>query len=120
MGYALNTAEVISQKRALQLASKGLKVKNDIIDGYYIINRYRKYKYYPEVDITFYGKINCRIARGFREWHNSDVQIKKNISKIKLNRFLRKALMPDVKRHAMFFGIDLVHYSEIKKIIWKS
>jgi hypothetical protein len=39
-------------------------------------------------------------------------------SKIKVNKFLRKLIFPFIRSHLSYFGVELMGYHNIKKIIW--
>ncbi len=41
------------------------------------------------------------------------------VSKIKVNRFIRRNMFFDVKTYLKYFDIELPYYDLIKKIIWK-
>lgn len=96
-------------------------VSNKFLEGTFIVTRFRKYSCYSEVDVNFTGKIKCRIGYDdFLEWYTKEglYNKNKNISKIRLNRLLRKNIFSDVRNHLRFFNIDLHGYYDIKKINW--
>jgi len=95
-------------------------VSSSVIEGHFIIDRYRQYTYYPEVDVTFVGKLRCRLD--FKsDWYTKKqlYNTTKNVSKIKINRMIRKQIIKDLSTHLRYFSIELNHYSQIKKINWK-
>ena len=97
-------------------------VSNKILEGRFIVTKYRKYSCFSEVDVTFIGKIKCRIFSIEQpEWYTKEGLYTKgkNISKIRLNKLLRKNIFSDVRNHLRFFNIDLHGYYDIKKINWQ-
>lgn len=116
--YVLNTPTT----KATKLAAKkfgSIKIKTDRISGEIEIVNYRLYSVHQEVDIVFKGKIFARVNSS-REWLDSE-QIKilgKRISKVKLNRFIRKSCITEVQHRMNYFGADIRYYSDIKKLTW--
>lgn len=94
-------------------------VSNHTLEGYFVINRYRQYTYYSETDVTFVGKIRCRINLK-TQWYTKDELYGacKRISKVRLNRLIRKHVIRDLVEHLAYFGVEMKHYSQIKKINW--
>ena len=115
------------QSENTQAVKKSIKkwgeypVSNDNAQGKIIINNYRKYIAHEEVDITFEGKIYARIGRTNSSWRSSEILTNENyrISKVKLNRFLRKTVFKDAAIYMSYFGVNLRIYTDIKKINWK-
>ena len=109
--------------------SKGIKkslkkwgeipICTDHIDGVIQIKNYRKYIRSDEVDVTFKGKIYVRVMNENRTWHTTSILKKYNISKVKLNRFLRKSCLFEVKTRMNYFGVEIKYYDNIKKIKWE-
>lgn len=95
-----------------------IPVQNNYLDGVIKINSYRKYSFSSEVDVVFEGKIFVRVNRT-SEWFDTSIYNKHKISKIKLNRFLRKNCLLEIKHRLNYFDICLRDYSNIKKINWK-
>lgn len=116
--YVLNTPST----KATKLAAKkfgSFTIETDKISGVIEIVNYRLYSVHQEVDIVFKGKIFAKV-NSKREWLDSE-QIKilgKRISKVKLNRFIRKACIFDVKCRMSYFGADIRYYNDIKKLTW--
>lgn len=97
-----------------------IPISNKYLNGVVKIVGYRKYSVSSEVDIVFEGKIFVKIHHSFiSEWFDKSIHTKHNISKVKLNRFLRKNCLQEIKNRLNYFDISLHHYSEIKKINWK-
>lgn len=96
-----------------------VQVSNVTLEGHLVISRYRQYTYYTEADVTFFGKIYCKIGTN-RKWYTKDelFSAAKNISKIRLNRLIRKYIIKDLREHLTYFGVEIKHYSQIKKINW--
>jgi len=111
------TENTISQKRAVKKWSE-IPVNNEYLKGTIRIVNYRKYNYHSEVEVTFEGQIYVSISGRKRDWQDTSILTNYNISKIKLNRFLRKQSFTDVKNRLNYFDITLRTYDEIKKIKW--
>ena len=72
-----------------------------------------------EIDVEFKGELFGKISvfEGKR-WLSSEIYGQKNISKIKVNKLIKKYLLKEVKSHAAYFGINVKWVESIKKITW--
>ena len=95
-----------------------IPISTNYLDGTITITNFRMYGLYSEVDVTFTGKIYVRIGREKRDWHSTTILKTHNISKVKLNRFLRKSSLFEVQVRMNYFGVDLRDYYNIGKIKW--
>ena len=75
-------------------------IENQGLRGTIMIKNYRKYQYRNEVDIEFKGEIFVKLNSEGRIWYGSDILTcdKYSISKIKLNRYLKKLVQKEVKK----------------------
>ena len=117
--YVLNSED----SKATKLAAKkfgSFEIDTPKLKGVIDIVNYRKYSVREEVDIVFKGKI-CAKVNYSSEWFEMDdiKKMGKRISKIKLNRFIRKSCILDVTRRMKYFGADIRYYNDIKKLTWK-
>jgi hypothetical protein len=96
-----------------------IRISNEYLDGVIKIKNYRKYHHIHEVDVCFVGKIHVKIYRQVKTWHDSSVLKKYNISKIKLNRFLRRTMLDEVQIRMNYFGVEIRDYYNIQKIKWE-
>lgn len=94
-----------------------IPVNNDKMRGTIKVVGFRKYKFNHEVDVTFEGEINVRIGRQLG-WYDTSTQKTHNLSKVKLNRFLRKSSFKDVQARLRYFDAEIRIYSDINKIKW--
>jgi hypothetical protein len=92
---------------------------NDRLRGSFTIVGFRKYQFTNEVDIEFNGDL-CARTNSFvdTEWFKSDIYGNKGISKIKVNKLIKRSIFNEVKDQAAYFGINLRYITEIKKINW--
>jgi hypothetical protein len=95
-----------------------LPVNTDGLRGVIFIKNYRKYQFRDEVDIEFKGEIFVKINHENRSWYGSDILTKHNISKIKLNRYLRKNALREVQMRMNYFGSNVKDYQDINKVKW--
>ena len=110
---------VISQNLKKVILKWGeIPVDNNYLKGVIKINGYRRYTFSSEVDVVFEGKIFVRVNRT-SEWYDTSIYNKYKISKVKLNRFLRKKCLEEIKIRLNYFDVSLNDYSSIKKINWK-
>lgn len=116
--YVLNTENTKSIKSAVKKFGK-FDINNSKLQGTIQIVNYRKYSCYEEVDIVFTGKIYAKVNYQ-NEWLDIDTvkKLGKRISKVKLNRFMRKACILDVMCRMNYFGADVRYYNHIKKLTW--
>jgi hypothetical protein len=95
-------------------------IDNSCLRGTVTINNYRQYQFRHEVDIEFKGEIFVRIANENIDWHDSSIVTcgKYRISKIKLNRFIRKSVLKEVCIRMNYFGVNIKEYQNVNKIKW--
>lgn len=111
-------------KKVLKKYPKVVIRKKDALDGVVYIKNIRWYRHLGvEVDIEYHGKIFAKLGLQ-RQWFDSSIMTEKKhsgvyrVSKIKLNRFIRKSVFNDLKSYLGLFDIDLRFYNYIKKIKW--
>lgn len=106
-----------SLKKVVKKYSK-VRIRNcDSLNAEVRIKNLRVYNlnHKNEVDIEFSGKFLGR-TRGKSVWIEKENL--PNFSKIQVNRFLRKLILPYIRTHLSYFGVDILNYYNIKKIIW--
>jgi len=119
MSQMQRSEQAYERRYFIRKFSKGIKVETQKIRGHFTITRYRKYSHYEEVDVVFNGQIFCKIGRTPAQWYGNEIlSIYSNISKVRLNRLIRKSLFDDVRRRCRLFSADLWTYHDIKKIKW--
>lgn len=92
---------------------------NERLRGSFSIVGFRKYHFINEVDIEFNGEIFARHdSLAVLTWFKSDIYNQKGVSKIKVNKLIKRAIFKEVKDQAAYFGINLRYVEEIKKIKW--
>ena len=96
-----------------------LRVENDKVIGAIRFIGYRKYSWGEQVDIEFIGQIKARTGLKL-EWMSSSVMDDKSrkVSKVKVNRFIKRCCFTDIKRHLGYFGVKIDDYSKITKVKW--
>lgn len=96
-------------------------ISNKTFQGKVKLKNIRKYSYTHEVDIVMEGKIFVRLGGKLTpSWYGTEIitEGKYRISKVRLNRFLRRSVIELVKHRLRYFGIEMRDYSQIKKIEW--
>jgi len=95
-------------------------INNSSVRGTVIIKNYRQYQFRHEVDVEFKGEIFVRVSNENRTWYDSTIVTcgKHRISKVKLNRFLRKAVLQEVCIRMNYFGVNIKEYQNVNKIKW--
>jgi hypothetical protein len=92
---------------------------NDRLRGSFTIVGFRKYQFINEVDIEFNGEICARHSSlAVLTWFKSDIYNQKSVSKIKVNKLIKRSIFNEVKDQAAYFGVNLRYVTEIKKINW--
>ena len=118
MSYCIRTEKIKIQKKRIIKFSKVIKVNDKNLIGQVSITNVRFYNGgYVEVDITFTGKVYVTFNTK-KEWYGSDLMLKYNVSKIKINRYIKRAVSNDVGRRLNYFGTDLRLWDNIKKVKW--
>ena len=117
-GYVIKTPEAKALRRVVKKYGT-LNIKDDNIEGTIQITHYRQYDYQEEVDVTFVGKIHVRYGGGLM-WldHQRITKDMKNISKLKLNRVLRKFFINHLRSHLSIFSVRLNYAADIKTVKW--
>lgn len=96
-----------------------LHIDNDKIKGGVRLIGYRKYTWGEQIDVEFIGKIRARTGLKL-EWMDSSIMkdAGTKVSKVKVNRFIRRNIHIDVKRHIAYFGVKIDDYNKITKVKW--
>lgn len=96
-------------------------IDDERIKGVVEIIGYRKYAWGEEIDIKFTGKVSARMNYSDTPiWYDSSVMTDKgiNVSKVKINRLIKKRCFDNVKQRMHYFDVRIHTYSVIKKIKW--
>ena len=107
-------------KKALKkFSGNDISLTNGTLRGSFKIKNFRKYPMHHEVDIEFKGELFAKtsVLEGKR-WFSSEIYGQKNISKIKVNKLIKRNLLTEVKNHAAYFGINVRWVENIKKVKW--
>ena len=117
--YTIEDTESKAIKKSL-IKWREIPVRNQGLKGTIIIKNYRKYQYRSEVDIEFKGEIFVRLYNENRRWYSSDILTngRVNVSKIKLNRYIRKNSLKDIQMRMRYFGVNVDEYQNVNKIKW--
>ena len=96
-------------------------INNGRLRGVVTIKNYRQYMFTSEVDIEFKGELFVKLTSEGSNWCGSDILTCSdyNISKVKLNRYIRKMALKEVGIRMNYFGININDYRNIKNIKWK-
>ena len=121
--YVINDDMTKSVKKILKKHSKKqVSVNNEFMKGTFTVKTYRKYEFREEVDILFEGEIYAKYRRPLqpltREWFKSDILRDRGVSKIKVNKLIKKYLFDDIQTYLAYFGVRLRFVEEIKKVTW--
>ena len=109
----------VIKKSLKKFSKKEIASFNDRLRGSFTIVGFRKYQFINEVDIEFNGEICARHnSSAVLTWFKSDIYNQNGVSKIKVNKLIKRAIFKEVKDQAAYFGINLRYIEEIKKIKW--
>ena len=117
--YVIKNSNTLGIKKLLSKYGS-ISIQTDKLEGNLKVVGYRKYLLYEEIDVEFSGKIKAIVTRGKLEWMNSSIitDKSKKVSKIKVNRFIKKASLAEIKRQMNYFGVKINDYTFIKKLKW--
>jgi len=107
-------------KKALKkFSGNDISLTNGTLRGSFKIKNFRKYPMHHEVDIEFKGELFAKtsVLEGKR-WYSSEIYGQKNISKIKVNKLIKRHIRVATRSHAAYFAIDVKWVESIKKVIW--
>jgi hypothetical protein len=109
-----------SIKKALKkFSGNDISLTNGTLRGSFKIKNFRKYPMHHEVDIEFKGELFAKTSvLDGKRWYSSEIYGQKNISKIKVNKLIKRHLLFEVRSHAAYFGIDVRWVENIKKVTW--
>jgi hypothetical protein len=111
---------IATKKAVKKFSNVEISPTNNTIRGSFKIKNFRKYSTHSEVDIEFVGEIFAKTSiYESKRWYSSEIYSKKGISKIKVNKLIKRHLFKEVKSHALYFGIDIKWIENIKKVTWK-
>lgn len=97
---------------------KNVRVETSYIKGFVKLQNIRFYGgSYVEVEVSFEGEVKARYSR-VTSWFGNELFGFDGVSKIKINRMIKKMIFNDLRRKLKFFDINLSDYSQIKKIKW--
>lgn len=121
--HMLRTPQSKALTQVVKKFGNQIPVSNNHLKGTFTIKNYRKYSHLEEVDVIFEGEIYVNYNRK-KDWYDSSVMTHNfpnggRVSKIKVNRFIRRNIFFDIKTYLKYFDIELPYYDLIKKIIWK-
>jgi hypothetical protein len=117
--YVITNSNTVGTKK--MLAKYGsISIETEKLVGTLQVVGYRKYSHYEEVDVEFTGKIQARVKWGKLEWFDSSILTDKNrnVSKIKVNRFIKNVCYPTIKSQLNYFGVRINQFASIKKLKW--
>ena len=132
----IKDAETVYVNRLVKKYGKDLEIldgsrnspflsKKKCLDGNFSIKRIRKYRPYSkfsqsyyEIDLVLKGKLLAK-WNSKETWYGSEILKESGVSKIKINRLIRRHIFNDVNEFLLTFGVQ-VHNSnlKIKKIEW--
>lgn len=115
--YIIQDESIRGIKKMLTKYSS-FKVNEDRVNGVIEVIGYRKYTWGEEIDIKFTGKIAAkRHITDELLWFESSI-LTENVSKIKINRLIKKSCFKILKQRMNYFDIKINDYSVIKKVKW--
>jgi hypothetical protein len=120
MKHVINDDEAKAIKKTVKkFSGNDISFTNGTLRGSFKITNFRKYPMHHEVDVEFNGELFAKISvlEG-RRWLSSEIYGQKNISKIKVNKLIKKNILSEVRTNAAYFGIEIKWIDNIKKITW--
>ena len=98
--------------------------KKKCLDGNFSIKRIRKYRPYSkfsqsyyEIDLVLKGKLLAKW--NYKEtWYGSEILKESGVSKIKVNRLIRRYILNDVNEFLLTFGLEAGNNLKIKQVEW--
>ena len=118
--YVINDNESKSIKKIIKkFSNRDICKSNTRLKGSFTITNFRKYPIRHEVDVEFNGELLASTSTfSPNKWFKSDILKENGISKIKVNKLIKRNIFQEVKEQAAYFGIELRFIDEIKKIKW--
>ena len=120
MKHVINDDEAKAIKKTIKkFSGNDISFTNGTLRGSFKITNFRKYPMRHEVDVEFKGELfgKTSVLEGKR-WFSSEIYGQKNISKIKVNKLIKRNILSEVRTNAAYFGIEIKWIDNIKKITW--
>lgn len=117
--YCSNSPVIKAIKKSIKKWGT-IQISNNDLKGEIQITNIRLYENFRpswEVDVIFKGQVLLRV-NGDRKFYNASLQKKPRISKVKLNRAIRKLCEKHVNMRLKYFGGEITYYNQISKIKW--
>ena len=109
----------VIRKTIKKFSKKDVASYNERLRGSFSIVGYRKYHFRNEVDIEFNGELFATVnSLVGPTWLKSEIYYQKGISKIKVNKVIKRLLFREIKEHAAYFGIEIRFIEDVKKLKW--
>lgn len=114
--YCIRTPHTKAIRKAL-LKYGTIKIDTYDIVGTLSFTTVRVYNLHWEVEIEFKGKAAFKVGLNKKEFYDSSL-MKRNVSKVRINRILKRYMQKEIDMRLRYFGGRLVSYYDIKKIKW--
>ena len=118
MLYSIRTPEKLQLRSFVKKYVKNVPISTNALQGTFSITNIRFYTCIVEIEVAFTGKMYGRMGRNPNVWLSSEVLNMERVSKIRINRFIKKSLVKKIESRLALFGLEFRHYSYIKKLKW--
>ena len=120
MGYVINNDETKAIKKIIKkFSGNKIDTTNQTLRGSFKITNFRKYTFSDEIDIEFKGEIFAKSSLlGGQRWFSSEIYSQKGVSKIRINKLIKRHIFNEIRAHAVYFGINIKFIHNLKKITW--
>ena len=119
--YVIETKEAKEVNSLIRKYSQNIPIETSNLRGVFSIVRHREYRWKSEVELVFEGEVFCNVL-GKNDWYKSSLQNQKfekhRVSQIKLNRFIKKSILPNLRSHLKHFCVEVKWHSDITKLRW--
>lgn len=118
MLYSIRTPEKLQLRSFVKKYVKNVPISTNALQGTFSITNIRFYTCIVEIEVAFTGTMYGRMGRNPNVWLTSEILKRERVSKIRVNRFIKKSLVKKIDSRLALFGLELRHHSYIKKLKW--
>lgn len=118
MLYSIRTPENLQLRSLVKKYIKNVPIYTNVLQGTFSITNIRFYSYTLEIEVVFTGTMYGRMGRTSNVWLTSEILKRERVSKIRVNKFIKKNLQNKIESRLALFGLEFRHYSYIKKLKW--
>jgi hypothetical protein len=118
MLYSTRTPENRQLKKYICKYLKEVPISSSKLQGTVSVYNIRFYSQVIEIEIVFKGKMFAKKSHSPSKWYSSELLNDERVSKIRINKHIKKNLFNLLQSRLHLFDLELYSYRYIKKLKW--